>query len=69
MKRRSEVTNPESVDLGLWKQKPPLTGVPFHLATLGCLLCATHMGLLPQKKIRKNFRKIESCPDVFALGV
>jgi len=42
MKRRSEVTNPESADLGLWKQKPPLLGVPFHFVTFGYYLCTPH---------------------------
>ncbi len=52
MKRRSEVTNPESVDLGLWKQKPLLTGVPFHLVTFAVpFVYYPPMGLLPQKKI------------------
>jgi len=55
MKRRLEVPNPESVDLGLWEQKPPLIGVPFHLATLGYFLCTTHQWDSYRKK---NWGKI-----------
>ncbi len=58
MKRRSEVTNPESADLGLWKQKPPLLGVPFHLATLGYYLSTTHQWDSYRKKNLKKFKKI-----------
>ncbi len=61
MKRRSEVTNPESADLGLWKQKPPLGTFNFLGRLWTYCLCPTHTtlgmalgtGLL--QKNRKNF--------------
>ena len=62
MKRRSEVTNPESADLGLWKQKPPFDRSPVAFwRTLGCFFCVPPTNGTPTaKKIRRNSRKIES---------